>query len=336
MSKVAEFDAVGGPEQLKLVEREIPAPGAGEVQVDIKAAGLNRAELMFLAGQYLVEPVFPAKIGMEGAGVVTAVGANVTDYKIGDEVSIAPNINVGAEGAMAERCNFSALSLHPKPSNVSFVEAATFWMAYPTAYGGLVQAGGLRDGAGQSAVITAASSSVGLAAIQVTHAHGAKAIATTRTATKAQELLDAGADHVITTDGLTPQEFGDQVRAVTDGKGFDVAFDPVAGPMVGLLAEAASNDATIVGYGFLSGNMPELPLFALMRKGSYITGFHVAFHLLMQPERMKVASAHLLPRWQDGTYKATINKTFAFADVAKAYEHLSSNTQFGKIVVEMD
>ncbi len=335
MTRVAEFTAVGGPEQLKIVDRDLPAPENGEVQVDIKAAGLNRAELMFLAGEYLSGPVLPSKIGMEGSGIITAVGPDVSDYNVGDEVSITPHIDISKYGVMAELANVPVYSLQPKPAGVSFAEAATFWMAYPTAYGGIVQAGGLREGSGQSVLISAASSSVGIASIQVAHAHGAKAIATTRTDAKVADIKAAGADHVITTDGLSAEEFGDKVRDVTDGKGFDVAFDPVAGSMVDLLADAAGNDAMVVEYGFLAGEMPLLPLFPMMRKGFAVTGFHVGFHLLSQSDRLKVASAHLLPRWQDGTYKAVIDKRFAFEDVAKAYEHLASNSQFGKVVVEM-
>lgn len=331
MTRVIEFSETGGPEQLHFVERDLSPPGEGEVQVDIRATGLNRAELMLLAGQYLVEPVLPAKIGMEGAGVIAAIGPGVTGWSVGDEVCITPNLAVESYGVLAETANVPAAALQPKPANVTFQDAAAFWMAYPTAYGGLVNAGGLRQGANQTVLITAASSSVGIAAIQVASAHGATCIATTRTRAKAEQIRAAGAHHVIATD---EENLGERVLEMTEGRGFDIAFDPVAGGMVDSLAEAAGNGSTIVEYGILSGEVPQLPLFAMLFKGFNITAFHVVFHLLAKPDLFDTARRHLLPGWQNGQYRPVIDKVFSFDDAPQAYAYLASNDQFGKVVIE--
>jgi NADPH2:quinone reductase len=331
VARVFEFSQTGGPEQLALVERDVPPPGPKEVQVDIRATGLNRAELMLLAGQYLVDPVLPSKIGMEGAGVITAFGSDVSGWGIGFEVCITPNLEPDKYGVLGEKVNVPEACLQPKPANVSFKEAAAFWMAYPTAYGGLVNAGGLREGGGQVVLISAASSSVGIAAIQIASAHGATCIATTRTRAKAEWVRSVGAHHVIVTD---EENLAERVHEITNGKGFDIAFDPVAGPMVEALGAAAAPGATIVEYGILSGEVPTLPLFPMLFKGFSITAFHVVFHLFAKPELFDVACQHLLPRWKNGQYKPLIDETFAFDDAVKAYEHLASNAQFGKVVIE--
>ena len=330
MAKIVEFERIGGPEQLRLVDREVPAPGPGEVQVDIKAAGLNRAELLHLAGQYLMDPVLPSKIGMEGAGVVRAVGAGVDGVAVGDEVAVTPNMSPDRYGVVGETANVPAAALQPKSAGASFVDTAAFWMAYPTAYGGLVQAGGLRQGAGQSVVIPAASSSVGIAAIQVAKAHGATAIATTRTRAKADRIRALGADHVIAT---AEEDLEARVREITGGKGFDIAFDPVAGPFVETLAAAAAREARIVLYGLLSGAATPLPLLTMLTKGLTVRTFHVGFDLFAYPDRLAAARDHLLPGLDSGAYTPVIDSTFPLDEAAKAYERLASNRQLGKVVI---
>ena len=332
MAKIIEFEKVGGPDQLKLVDRDVPAPGPGEVQVDIRAAGLNRAELMYLAGQYLMAPVLPSKIGMEGAGVVRAVGAGVDGVAAGDEVAITPNMSPDRYGVVGETANVPAAALQPKSAGASFVDTAAFWMAYPTAYGGLVQAGGLRQGAGQSVVIPAASSSVGIAAIQIAKAHGATAIATTRSRAKADQIRDLGADHVVAT---AEEDLEARVKEITDGKGFDIAFDPVAGPFVETLAAAAGREARIVLYGLLSGAATPLPLLTMLAKGLTVRTFHVGFDLFAYPDRLAAARDRLLPGLNSGAYKPVIDSTFPLDDAAKAYERLASNQQLGKVVIEV-
>ncbi|MFK8182414.1 MAG: zinc-dependent alcohol dehydrogenase family protein [Phormidesmis sp.] len=333
MVKVVEFQQVGGPEQLNIVERDVPAPAANEVMVEVKAAGLNRAELLFLGGQYLVQPNVPARIGVEASGIVLALGAAVKHFSVGQAVSIIPNLDPSLYGVIGEVVTVPAEALQPKPDERSFIEAATFWMAYPTAWGGLVQSGGLKADAGQTVLISAASSSVGIAAIQVAKAYGATVIATTRTTQKVNAIRSLDPDHIIV---ANDENLAERVLTITGGKGFDIAFDPVSGPFVERLANAAGREAVIVEYGLLSGEMAPLPLFTMLNKGLSITAFHLVLDLLQHPERLEQAIAHLLPRFKDGTYRPIIDRSYPLLRVQDAYARMASNQQFGKVAVHME
>ena len=180
MTKVVRFNTIGGPEVLEILEEELRSPQENEVLVDIKAAGLNRAEYLYMQGLYLVEPKLPSRIGVEGAGIIEAIGPGVKNFQVGQEVSITPNMSPAEYGVIGEKAIIPIQALAPKSPDTSFEEAAAIWMAFPTAYGGLVEVGGLKPGAAQYVVISAASSSVGIPAIQIAKAHGATVIATSR------------------------------------------------------------------------------------------------------------------------------------------------------------
>lgn len=330
MARIVRFTEIGGPEKLHIVEEEPGQPGAGEVLVKVKTAGLNRAELLYMQGQYLVAPKLPSRIGVEGAGVIAAVGPGVTGYAAGDEVSITPNMSPDRYGVIGEYALVPVEALAPKAAAVSFEVAAAIWMAYPTAYGGLVEVGGLRAGAGQHVVITAASSSVGLPAIQIAKAHGATVIATSRGASKKTALLKAGADHVIVT---SEEDFAARVMDITNGRGFDLAFDAVAGPFLETLAAGAAIEATIVEYGALAMAPTPFPLFPAIGKGLRVCGFHLVYNLFQHADRTQRALAHLGANLANGTYAPVIDRVFTLDQVADAYRHMAAGDQIGKIIV---
>ncbi|MGR8949522.1 MAG: zinc-dependent alcohol dehydrogenase family protein [Gammaproteobacteria bacterium] len=330
MARIARFFEVGGPENIQIVDEEPPAPGSGEVVVNVKAAGLNRAEFLYLHGQYLVAPKLPSRIGVEGAGIIEAIGPDVDQWKVGDEVSITPNMSPAEYGVIGEFATVPVVALAPKSPDQSFEEAAAVWMAYPTAYGGLVVVGGLEQGADQTVVISAASSSVGLPAIQIAKAHGATVIATSRDNSKKDAIMAAGADHLIATSG---EDFAARVMEITNGKGFNIAFDPVGGPFLSTLADGAAIEATIVEYGALSMSDTLFPLFPAIGKGLRVCGFHLVYNLFDHPERTQIALQHLNQKFADGTYKPVIDKVFPLQEVTQAYEHMAANKQIGKIIV---
>ncbi|PZD75160.1 Quinone oxidoreductase 1 [Acaryochloris thomasi RCC1774] len=332
MANIIEFKQTGGPEQLQIIERPITPPAPDEVQVAIKAAGLNRAELLFLAGQYLVQPSLPSRIGLEASGVIKAVGENVDQFSVGQAASITPNLDPTQYGVLGEVVNVPVAALQLKPESASFINAAAFWMAYPTAWGGLVQTGGLTANVGQNVLISAASSSVGIAAIQIAKAYGANVIATTRTAAKVDAIRSVGPDHIVVTD---EEDLVERVQAITNSEGFDIAFDPVGGPFVEALATAAGREAIIVEYGLLSGEQAPLPFFTMVGKGLSIKAFHLVFDLLQHPDRLKIAIEHLLPRLEDGTYAPVIDQIYPLEKFQEAYQRLASNQQFGKVVIEV-
>lgn len=332
MAKNIRFHKIGGPEVLQLIEEDVPDPKANEVQVDIKAAGLNRAEYMYIAGQYLVQPKFPSLVGIEGAGIVFAIGSDVRDISIGDEVCIMPTFSFTDYGVIGERMNIPAASIQPKPEFMSFNEAAAAFIAYLTAWGGLVHSAGLKQNDGQVVLIPAASSSVGIAAIQLANAYGATTIATTRKYDKVEQLKRQNPTHIIVTE---EEDLVPRVMEITHGKGFNIAFDPVGGRFIETMAAAAAYEAIMIEYGLLSMEETPIPFLATATKALSYKGFHVILDIITKLERFQKALDHLLPCFEDGTYKPVIDKIFSLEETDKAYAYMESNTQFGKIVVEV-
>jgi NADPH:quinone reductase-like Zn-dependent oxidoreductase len=195
----------------------------------------------------------------------------------------------------------------------------------------LVQCGRLKAGAGQTVLINAASSSVGVAAIQIARAHGATVIATTRGPGKVAALKKAGADHVIVTN---TDDVAGRVREITNGHGFDIAADAVVGEGLAKIAEASARDATLVVYGLLSRDVGALPFGPMVVSGLKLTGFHLAWSLLDVPERRRAAVQHLNEGLLSGAYRPAIDRAFAFADLREAYAHMAANEHVGKIIVE--
>ena len=197
MARIVRFNQYGDPSVLKIEDLDVPSP-ADEVQIEVKSIGLNRAEVMFRTHSYLQEAQFPTRLGYEAAGIVKTVGRSVTGFKKGDLVSLIPPTDIARWGTYGELANVPARNLVEHPENVSFEVAAASWMQYVTAWGALIEQAKLS--AGDFVIITAASSSVRIAAFQIAKAVGATITATTRSRTKRQALIEHGADHLVVTD----------------------------------------------------------------------------------------------------------------------------------------
>ena len=332
MNKIVKFEEIGGPEVLQFVDQATPEPASNEVQIAMKAAGLNRAELLFMGQQYMVDPVLPSVLGFEGAGEVLATGSVASRFKAGDRVAITPAFKQNDYGVLGTVVNMPETALEPIPDGVSYNDAAAFWMAFGTAYGLLVLRGGLIMNGGQTVVINAASSSVGTAAFQIIREHGGISIALTRDAGKVSGLKEAGANHVIVTSG---EDMVERILDLTDGRGFDIALDAIAGEAGETLANAGAFEAKLIVYGLLSGAPSITPFYPMVTKGLEVKGFHLSWHLLDLPERRKAAVDHLNRGLETGAYRPLIDRVFTFSDVQDAYRHMASNTQLGKIVVEI-
>ena len=330
MARVVRFHKTGGPEVLQIDEMDVGAPGAGELRLRAHALGLNRAESMFRSGMYLEEPVLPAKLGYEVAGTVDAVGEGVTGFAVGDKVSTVPPFKMNKYGVYGDQVIVPAASVVKHPDNLSWQEAAAIWMQYMTAYGGLIDVARLAPG--DAVIILAASSSVGLAAIQIANAAGAVSIATTRTSAKREALLSHGAQHVIATQ---EQDFVEEVKRLTGGKGARVIFNPVAGPGVETLAQAASQGGTIILYGALAPSPTPFPLFTALEKGLTFRGYTL-WEIAGDPQRMARGKQYVLDGLASGKLKPVIAKTFPFDKIVDAHRFMESNEQIGKIVVNVD
>lgn len=326
MPKIVRFHEVGDATVLKLEELPKPKPGEGEALLKVEAIGLNRAEVMFRSGKYLDQPNFPSLIGYEASGIIESVGPGVTGLKPGDRVSSIPAFHMDKYGTYGEYAVLPAYALAPYPEHLSPVEGTSIWMQYITAYG-VIEFGGLKKG--QYLLVTAAASSVGLAAIQIAKFVGATSIATTRNQAKAAALTEAGADFVINTGS---EDLVQRVEQITGGKGFALAFDPIAGPGLEALANAAGYQATIMEYGALDPRPTPYPLFAGLRKGLNIRAYTL-FEINTDPERSARARKFVTEGLKAGVLKPIIAKTFKLEEIVEAHRYMESSEQIGKIVV---
>jgi NADPH:quinone reductase-like Zn-dependent oxidoreductase len=289
--------------------------------------GLNRAESMFMHGYYLEPAQLPAKLGFEASGFISAVGPNVDDSWLNKPVSTIPAFSPNQYGVLGNEVIVPVHALAEYPARLTPIEATSIWMQYLTAYGALIEIGRVKKG--DFVVITAASSSTGLAAIEIVKAEGAISIATTRSAAKQSELLALGADHVIVTD---EEDLVARVNEITSGAGAQTIFDPIAGPLVDKLAEAAAPGATIFQYGWLSLAQTPFPVMSAMHKALTVRGYWLG-EITFDAQRRAKAKAYVYERLQSGQLKPKIAKIFPFEDVVEAYRYMESTEQIGKIVL---
>ncbi|MGH6615208.1 zinc-dependent alcohol dehydrogenase family protein [Sphingomonas sp.] len=327
MARVVRFHEYGGPEVLRIETADIPAPGPGEVQIRVRALGLNRAEALMRAGTYIESPTLPSGLGLEAAGVVERVGEGVEGVAPGDAVSVIPPVSMVRWPAYGEVITYPANLVVKHPSSLGWEEAAAVWMAYLTAYGALIDIAKL--GCGEFVVITAASSSVGIAAIQIANRVGATAIAVTRTSAKRQALIDVGAAHVI---AAAEEDLEARLREIVGPGGARVVFDPVGGPIFEPLTVAMSPGGILLEYGGLSSEPTPFPLFTVLGKSLTLRGYLV-HEILGDPARLAAAKAFILDGLASGAFRPVIARIFAFDEIVEAHRYLESNAQFGKIVV---
>ncbi|MEO1910498.1 MAG: zinc-dependent alcohol dehydrogenase family protein [Paracoccus sp. (in: a-proteobacteria)] len=331
LCRVVRFHQLGGPAVLRLEHEEPQAPQPDEVQLRVEAIALNRADAMFRRGTYLEKPTFPARSGFEASGVITAVGVDIADFRIGDRVNVIPGASVARHCTAADWLTLPARHVIRQPFGLDALQAAAFWMSFVTAYGALVEH--CRLSAGQWVLITAASSSVGLTAIQIARAVGARPIATILDDGLRAAMFDAGAEAVIVSD---QEDLGARLLQITGGVaaggGLHAAFDAVGGPQVAAIAEAMRPSGTIVIHGALSPQPTPFPLKVALRHSLALRGYVYTDvtgipDVLTRAARFAheaIAAGHLMPR---------IDRVFPLDRVVDAHRHLESGTAFGKIVL---
>lgn len=329
MPRAVLFHETGSADALRLEEVPLAEPREGEVRVRVEAIGLNRAEVMFREGAYPEKPAFPSRIGYEASGTIDAVGVGVEGFAVGERVSTIPAFSMGEHGVYGEFAVVPARAAARYPARLTPVQAAAIWMPYITAYGALVEYGGV--GEADAALITAASSSVGLAAIQIAKAAGARAIAATRGADKKDFLLEAGADFVVVTG---EEALADSVMEITEGAGASIVFDPVVGPSLAKLADAAAPRAMIFLYGALAPGDAVFPLFPALPKGLTFRGYTL-MEITKDAEKRERAKKFIREGLESGAFRPVIDRTFPLDQVAEAHRYMESNRQRGKIVLEV-
>lgn len=327
MARAVRFHQHGGPEVLCIETVDVPPLAKGEVQIRIRALGLNRAEALLRTGTYIETATFPSGLGLEAAGLVEAIGEGVAGFAPGDAVSILPPLSMVRWPAYADLATFPAELVVKHPPELGFEVAAAVWMQYLTAYGALVDIAGLVRG--DVVAITAASSSVGLAAIQIANRIGAVAVALTRTSAKRAALRDAGAAYVIASD---EEDIGARLAEIAGADGVRVVFDAVGGPAFGPLTAAMAPGGILIEYGGLSSAPTPFPLFNVLTKSLTLRGYLV-HEIIRDPARLARAKAFILGGLSDGALKPIIARKFRFEEIVEAHRFMESNTQFGKIVV---
>lgn len=325
MAKVVRLHEFGGPEVLRVEELDVGEPGPDEVRICVGAIGLNRAEAQYRSGSYL-PATFPSKIGYDAAGIVEAVGEGVTCWKPGDRVATLTGTSMEQYGTYGEQILFPADLLANVPDGMSLTEGAAIWMQYFTAYP-IVGVAGVQEG--DHVIITAASSSVGLAAIQIANANGAVPIAVTRGRSKADALRKHGAAHVVVSG---EEDIAQRIWEITGGAGARIAFDAVGGTTLSAIAGAMRSGGFVIYYGILGGLPQDFPWVNLISNNLTIRGF-AAYVYTLEPQVRRHVIDYVLRNIACGAFHPVIDRVFEFDEVVAAHHYLESNTQFGKIVV---
>jgi NADPH:quinone reductase-like Zn-dependent oxidoreductase len=327
MSRTIKFSKAGGPEVLEFIETQVPAPGPHEVRIKVKAIGINRAESMWRRDEYIERVKFPAGLGYEAVGVVDAVGKDIAGFAEGDAVNTIPSFSMNEYSTYGEVILMPDYAVVKHPKSLSFPEAASIWMMFVTAYGALIE--DAKVSKGDFVLIPAASSSVGLAAIQIAKYAGATPIALTRSSAKRKRLLEAGAAHVIATEEA---DLAKDVLRISDGKGARVAFDPVGGPNFPKLHAALAFQGIVYIYGALSEGVTPLPVLDMIAKMTTVKA-HNIWLTSGDAARQKAAVQFILKGLESGALKPIIDRTFKFDDMVEVHRYLENSGQFGKIVV---
>lgn len=316
----------GGPEVLRIAEVTAPTPGPEEVLVSVRATALNRADLLERMGMY--PNPFPASHqvpGLEFSGIVESIGPRVRDWKPGDAV-----MGIVSGGAYAEQLTIHERQAIRVPYGMNVNDAAAIPEVFLTAWDALVVQGGLTSG--RVALVHAGASGVGTAAIQICRAIGARVIVTCSTS-KMAVCRHLGADLII---DYTQTDFVDAVKTFTKSKGVDVVLDVIGGDYVDRNINCLATKGSIVQVGTMAGTPPSVNVGALMFKRARIIGTV----LRARPIDEKIAisqrfASEMLPLFDSGALKPVIDSRYAFADIAKAHEHMAANANAGKIVVDI-
>ena len=308
-----------------LTWQELPTltPKAGEVLIEIKAASLNFPDLLIVQNKYQMKPPLPFVPGSEYAGVVQAVGQDVTHLKVGQHVAC-----LSGTGGFATHVIASAALCMPLPSGFPFVDAAAFIMIYATSHHALIDRAQLK--AGETVLVLGAAGGVGTAAIQIAKALGARVIAAASTDKKCALCKSIGADETI---NYSKQDLRESIKALTGGKGPDVVYDPVGGDYTEPAFRSIAWRGRYLVVGFASGPTPSLPLNLPLLKGASIVGVFWGGFAKQEPKANAVMMTELASWYAQGKIKPVIDRTMPMSDLKAAYAHMGSRGVMGKLVL---
>ncbi len=311
-----------GVDALTWTEQPTPSPRAGEVLIEIKAASLNFPDLLIVQNKYQMKPPLPFVPGSEYAGVVLAVGEAVTHLKPGQNVAC-----LSGTGGFATHVLAPAALCMPLPEGFSHVDAAAFIMIYATSHHALIDRAQLQ--AGETVLVLGAAGGVGTAAIQIAKARGARVIAAASTEEKCALCLSIGADAVI---NYAQENLREAIKALTDGRGPDVIYDPVGGEYTEPAFRSIAWRGRYLMVGFASGPIPSLPLNLPLLKGASLVGVFWGDFAKREPKANAAMMQELATWYAEGKVKPVIDRTMPMSQLKAAYEHMGSRGVMGKLV----
>ena len=315
----------GPPETLNIEECDDPVPGPGQILVDVAAAGVNFPDVLVIAGTYQVKTPTPFIPGNEASGTVAAIGDGVTRYKAGDKVIITTR---GA--AFAEKCVADEMTSMPLPDGLDFDQGAGFAVTYGTSYHALKQSANLQPG--ETVLVLGAAGGVGITAVEIAKAMGARVIAAASSEEKLEFARSAGADEVI---NYSEAPLKETVKELTDGNGVDVVYDPVGGELAEQAFRATAWHGRYLVIGFASGDIPRFPLnIALLKEASIVGvwwGTWAAKNPQLQMQNLKemaalIAASKLTPR---------VTESYALDDFVNAFKAITERRARGKVILRM-
>lgn len=314
---------LGGPEVLELRDVEAPTPRAGEATVRVEAAGLNFPDLLMIKGAYQFQVPPPFIPGHELAGTVTAVGPEVEGLSVGQRV-----VGNLAWGAFAEEASVVADALIPLPGSFSFHEGAAMLLTYATSHFALTDRARLRRH--ETVVVLGAAGGVGIAAVQLAKAMGARVIAAASTPEKLEFCRAHGADELI---DYTNEDLKERIKKLTRGAGADVVYDPVGGPLTEQALRATGWDGRYLVVGFASGEIPKIPLNLPLLKGCQIMGVFWGAFVTRDPEQHRQNVQELFRLMEGGFIRPQIHAVHDFTEARVAFEELAERRVRGKVVL---
>ena len=315
--------AHGPARDLVLEDVASPTPKKNEILLDVHAASVNFPDTLIIEGKYQFQPPLPFSPGGEAAGVVAVAGESAGSFKVGDRV-----MALTGWGAFAEQVAVPFYNVLPIPEGMDFVTASAFGMTYGTSMHALRQRGQLQPG--ETLLVLGASGGVGLAAVEIGKAMGARVIAAASSAEKLQTAKAAGADELI---DYSQNSLKDEIKRLTGGKGVDVIYDPVGGDLFDQAVRGLAWNGRLLVVGFASGRIPELPANLVLLKGAAVLGVFWGSFAQRQPADNAANFQQLFAWFAEGKLKPLVSKTYPLAEAGVAIGELAGRKAVGKLVV---
>ncbi|MFF7862531.1 NADPH:quinone oxidoreductase family protein [Pseudomonas monteilii] len=314
---------LGPARNLVLEDVASPLPKKNEILLDVQAAGVNFPDTLIIEGKYQFQPPLPFSPGGEAAGVVAAVGEKAGAFKVGDRV-----MALTGWGAFAEQVAVPFYNVLPIPASMDFTTAAAFGMTYGTSMHALRQRGQLQ--AGETLLVLGASGGVGLAAVEIGKAMGARVIAAASSAEKLAVAKAAGADELI---DYSQASLRDEIKRLTGGQGVDVIYDPVGGELFEQAVRGLAWNSRLLVVGFASGTIPQLAANLVLLKGAAVLGVFWGAFAQRQPEDNAANFKQLFAWHAEGKLKPLVSQIYPLAEAGAAIEKLGQRQAVGKLVV---